>query len=200
MDITDLTNVLKTPVFWIVSAFSSVALSILGNLLTPKIAAFLASRNSGKRKAEDHRKAQFFGSVIMRVVKPERILHTKIDSLHSSLMACVFMLFALLLFAGGSALEWLLIPSIVRILISAIAVPFVWLSFYLTQEGLKWRRVATAAEKRIEAEEKLRTELVGTPELIASRLDLWDKENFGFTMTEVREIMQQRISDKTQKS
>ena len=192
MDINELTSVLKTPIFWVVSAIGSVAVSILGNLLTPKISTLLETRSSSKRQAEDYRKAKFFGEVIIRVAKPERILHTKLDSMHAFLLACVFMLLALLLFTTATALEWLLIPKLVRIATAIFAIPFVWMSFYLTNEGLKWRNVALSAEKRIDAEEKLKTELGENIEDITSRMESWDRERFGITASEVESIIETR--------
>ena len=181
----NLIAILKLPLFWIISAIGSVVLSVIGNLVTPRIASWLTNRSETRQKQERRQRARRLGEIIIRVNKPEKIIHTKLNSLHSFLLACVLMLFTLVLFTMATALEWLIVPLIVRIAIAILAIPVLWLSLFLLDDGVKWRSIAILAERRIDEYEQANTKYEGDGQKVRIHMAEWDRKNFGITTDEV---------------
>lgn len=189
MNTTDLAEILKTPAFWVASAVGSVALSVIGNLVTPKVAQALSERSSDRRKKVEKKRARFLGEVIIRVTQPEKILYTKIDSMHAFLIACVFMLLALLLFTAATALEWLLFPVFVRMAIALAAIPIVWLSMYLTKEGLRRRRIALSAIEYLDEQAKQTQAHPNDRAAVLGHMDDWLFEKHGMRLDDIKAVL-----------
>lgn len=189
MNATDFADVLKTPAFWVASTVGSVALSVIGNLVTPKVAQAISERSSDRRKKVEKQRARFLGEVIIRVTRPEKILYTKIDSMHAFLIACVFMLFALLLFTAATALEWLLFPVFVRMAIVLAAIPIVWLSMFLTKEGLRRRRIALGAIAYLDEQEKQKEAHPNDKAAVLRHMDDWLFEKHGMRLDDIKAVL-----------
>lgn len=181
--------IITTPLFWILSALGSVILSVIGNLVTPRIASWLTYRSETRQKRERKKRAQKLGEVIIRVYKPEKIIHTKLNSLHSFLLACVLMLFTLILFTMATALEWLIVPLVIRLMIVILAIPILWLSFYLLDDGVKWRAIAILAERRIDEYDQVNSDSEGDDAKVRAHMAEWDQKNFGITTDEVGDAL-----------
>jgi hypothetical protein len=186
---SEIVKIVSTPLFWIVSALGSVALGVTGNLLTPKVAALIERRSSSKRRQTMRSKAKRLAETLLRFDHPDKLTQTKLDSLHSLLVACVLMLLSLVIFTLASALELFLIPSIVRILAIATGLPVVWLALFATKHGLKFREIAQTVEGRRKALEKFRAAGSRTVAEETAFLADWDQKEFGLSYAEAETAM-----------
>jgi hypothetical protein len=184
----DVIQIISTPLFWIVSAVGSVALGVIGNLLTPKVAAILQRRGSTREHATRKAKAKRMGEVMLRFDRPDKLTQTKLDAIHALLMACIAMLLALVIFTLASALEWFVVPEFVGVAIIIAGIPVLWLAGFITTEGLKFRGIAQTVERRRDALDKFCT-IDRTPEEIATFLRNWDRAEFDITYEEARNAM-----------
>ena len=189
----DIIEIVKTPLFWVVSAVASIALSVVGNLVTPKVADWISQRSNKKRDKGTLRRARFLGEVVIRVADPSKIIGTKLDSIHAFLLACISMLFALILSTAATILEWFLFSEFIRLATAILSIPVMWFSYYLAAEGVRWRKVAILAEKRIAQEMTLANPENRDNRPIDQQMDEWDRQHFGITLDETQTIMKERI-------
>ena len=91
-------DIIVTPLFWIVSTIGTIVLSIVGNLLTPYVSAFvtrhLHAHRTGLREKQKKRRDQ----VITLEENIHRRTSTKLDALFKLLFAMVLLLAGLFLF------------------------------------------------------------------------------------------------------
>jgi hypothetical protein len=187
---TEVVNVLSTPLFWLVSAVGSVALGVIGNLVTPRVIGFFERRSSSKHRQTFQNQARRLGNILVLFDRPDSLTQTKLDSLHALLMACILMLLSLVIFTVASALEWFVIPVIVRILIIVLGFIVVWLALFVTKEGIKSRDKAQTLERRRKAFDTFAKTGSPSPAEQATFLADWDKKEFGMTYAEAQAAMQ----------
>jgi hypothetical protein len=106
-------DIISTPLFWIVSTIGTVILSVLANLLTPHVSAFitrnLQARQSGLREKQIKRRDQ----VITLQANVPRRTSAKLDAIFKLLFAMVLILmclFLLQLSSGGPQLKSVAAP------------------------------------------------------------------------------------------
>jgi|GEM_PF-5040535 len=95
-------ELIKEPIFWIVSAFGSVALSILANLMTPLASTFL-SKFSLKRKIKlESKRLALLNEVKYVSSDQNRILNYKVDAAYWLLRIICLLLFGIMIFSTSS--------------------------------------------------------------------------------------------------
>ena len=189
MTFEDFIKILSTPFFWVLSAVGSVILAVIGNLITPKVVSYFRERSKYKKTEARKNAARQLGEVILRFDNPDKLTQTKLDSLHDLLVACVFLLFALVIFTLASALEWILIPFFVRIAIAIAGVPVLLVALIATQNGLYFRRIAKLAEERLNVLAKFKKNVEREKNEEREFLNQWDKKQFGVTSEDIINLL-----------
>ena len=96
-------DIIFTPLFWIVSIIGTVVLSIVGNLLTPWVSAFvtrnLHARKSGLRKKQIQRRDK----VVTLQANVSRRTGVKLDGIFKLLLATFMQLLVLFFFSSVPA-------------------------------------------------------------------------------------------------
>ena len=95
-------DIISTPLFWIVSTTGTVVLSIIANLLTPRVSAFvtrnLYARKSGLRKKQIQRRDK----VLTLQANLSRRTGAKLDAIFKLLLATALLSMGFFLFQLGS--------------------------------------------------------------------------------------------------
>jgi hypothetical protein len=183
---SEIITLLSKPFFWIVSVVFSLALSVIGNLLTPKISALLEQRNTAKQNVSIKAKAMKMGEVLLRFESPEKVTQTMVSSVYSLVLACFFLLAAIGLLTGASVISSFSSHLPLRILLIAPCVPLVWLAQFLLSESIKWHQIANIAYRRRQALDDFHNKGSRTRLEDLDFLKEWDEKRFGITYDEVK--------------
>jgi hypothetical protein len=177
-------DIISAPLFWIVSTIGTVILSVLSNLLTPHVSAFitrnLQARQSGLREKQIKRRDQ----VIMLQANVPRRTSAKLDAIFKLLLAMVLILmclFLLQLSSGGLQLKSVAAPPpevpipILLLVLFALLFALVALKF-----GLDDMSLAITADRREKAGDDflIRHGLASADEMKRFE-DEWDLRTFG---------------------
>jgi len=192
MDTHDVTAILATPLFWSVSALGSVFLGIIGNLLTPKVAAFLEKRSSVRRAQALRTKARLLGEILLRSDNPDKLTQTKLDVIYAFLLACIFLLFALILFSLSTAVRSVTSSAAVSIAISVFGFPVLWMALYIMSHGMKLMHISRLVERRNRDLETFMATQKGDEAARFRFLKDWDKSEFGITWDDAAEILKKK--------
>jgi hypothetical protein len=177
-------DIISTPLFWIVSTIGTVILSVLANLLTPHVSAFitrnLQARQSGLREKQIKRRDQ----VITLQANVPRRASAKLDAIFKLLLAMVLILMCLFLLqlgSGGLQLKSVAAPSpevpipILLLVLFALLFALVALKF-----GLDDMSLAITADRREKAGDDF---LIRHGSASADEMkrfeDEWDLRTFG---------------------
>src|SRR5262245_24201950 len=91
-------DIILTPLFWIVSALAALILSIIANLITPYVSAFLARRLSAGRSVLRSKQIKRRDQVIMLQANVHRRTSAKLDGVFKLLLATILLLMGLFAF------------------------------------------------------------------------------------------------------
>lgn len=98
----DTLDLIKEPIFWIISALCSVFLSILANLMTP-FAGTLLSKFSLKRKTKiESKRLAFLNEVKYVSLDQNKILNYKVDAAYWLLRIICLLLLGIMIFSTSS--------------------------------------------------------------------------------------------------
>jgi hypothetical protein len=139
----NLFEVLKHPIFWITSIIFTILLSILANLLTPRISVFL-SKIDGTRKTKRKKilKEQW-EQVLLYCEDKQLRINDKLNGIISLLKSIIILLFAVFFF--------LLAPLFFKpmwIFFSSSGVVLLVIGFVLFNNSLKALRITRIADNR----------------------------------------------------
>lgn len=177
-------DIITTPLFWIFSAIGSIILSVIANLLTPRIRASitrrLQSRQSGVREKQIKRRK----AVLTLQGNIHRRTATKLDRIFKVLAAMTLLLLCLFLFqltsgfsqsdVGGWSLRWLSASASLVILLAVIV------AVVVLKLGLDDMSLALTADKRERAsDEFLKTHEPESVVKMKQFEDTWDLGEFG---------------------
>ena len=98
-------SILLQPVFWIISVIGSVILSVIANLVTPRIAKRFEEIGHVKRSVIKLKQARFLSQVIDIESHPERLTQAKLDSIYATILASFSMVVCLVMFSSGMLLD-----------------------------------------------------------------------------------------------
>ena len=177
-------DIIVTPLFWIVSTIGTIVLSIVGNLLTPYVSAFvtrhLHARRTGLRENQKKRRDQ----VIALKANIHRRTSTKLDALFKLLLAMVLLLACLFLFQiNFSALHTSLIPGpslVFEIPTFLIIVLVLLFTMALIKMGLDDMSLALTADRRERARHDFLAQCgPDSSDEIRQFEDEWDLKAFG---------------------
>jgi hypothetical protein len=177
-------DIISTPLFWIVSAIGTVILSVLANLLTPYVSAFitrnLQARQSGVREKQIERRDR----VITLQANVSRRTSAKLDAIFKLLLAMVLILmclFLLQLSSGGVQLKSVAAPPpevpipILLLVLLALLLALVALKF-----GLDDMSLAITADRREKAgDDFLIHHGLASADEMKRFEDEWDLRTFG---------------------
>jgi hypothetical protein len=177
-------DIIVTPLFWIVSVSGTLILSIVGNLLTPYVAAFvtrnLQTRRTGLREKQRKRRAQ----VIRLEENIHRRISTKLDAVFKLLVAMVALLGCLFLFQltfgpqRTSAIPGLWPSPNVEIPTFLIIMMTLLFILFLLKSGSNDMSLAFTADRRERARNDFLAEHGPTSD-IRQFEDEWDLKTFG---------------------
>ena len=142
MTVQDTLTLLSKPVFWAATVTGSLALSILGNLLTPWAGRRLERFSSKRKNAALKTRVARYLAVWTICEKPERLTQTKLDSLNLLHGASFVMLTALGFLSLSSALSWASVPTAVRIILIIGGGVLGWLAWTVAVRGVNLRELA----------------------------------------------------------
>lgn len=194
MDTHDyLLRILTQPIFWIASIIGSVVLSVVANLITPRIAQRLDDIGHIRRTAMRRTQARFLGEIILIEANPERLTQAKLDSIHAVLLASFSMLVCFVLFTAGLLLGPFT-RGITNIVFLVFGTVFAWGSIEVMKVGQKRMHIARAFERRQRAREEFARK---NPERVTQMGDgtfllEWDKKEFGVNLDEIPLILGQK--------
>ena len=177
-------DIIATPLFWILSATGSIILSVIANLLTPRVTAFitrrLQSRQSGLRDKQIKRRE----TILTLQANVHRRTAAKLDGIFKLLVAMSLLLLCLLLFqisssilqttTVGPPLRGLDAPVLLMILVTLLV------ALAIGKLGLDDMSLALTADKREHAgDEFLKAHGPASAEEMKQFEDGWDLREFG---------------------
>jgi hypothetical protein len=184
---------LTQPFFWMASLIGSVVLSVIANLVTPRVAQRLSDIGHVRRTAMRQGQARLLKAITFIEANPEHLTQFKLDSIHALLLASFSMLICLVVLSGGL----LLAPfthGISSFLCLVIGAMFAWMSIEVVRTGQRRMRVAVAFEKRLRAREDFaRKNPEATSEMVQAFLAQWDKKEFGVNVDEIPTLLAKTV-------
>lgn len=183
-------DIVATPLFWILSGTGSVVLSVVANLLTPRIRALftrrLQSRKSGLREKQIRRR----DTILTLQANVQRRTGAKLDAIFKLLAAMTLLVLSLLLFqlgfggfpmsATGAPLHELPVPLLLFVLLTLLV------ATVLVRLGLDDMSLALTADKREQAgDEFLKQHRPASSEEKLQFEDGWDKNEFGVNSRDI---------------
>lgn len=177
-------DIVATPLFWVLSATGSIILSVIANLLTPRVTALitrrLQSRQSGLREKQIKRRE----TILTLQANVHRRTAAKIDGIFKLLLATSLLLLCVLLFQISSGtlqtttverpLRGLDVPVLLMILLALLA------ALAIGKLGLDDMSLALTADKREHArDEFVKAHGPASAEEIKQFEDGWDLHEFG---------------------
>lgn len=185
-----LVHLVAEPIFWITSIIGSVILSVIANLLTPRVAHRLETISHIRRSTALTKQARFLGEIILLESNPERLTQAKLDAIHSLLLAAFCMLVCLVIFSAGLLLGPFT-RGITNIFFLLIGGSVAWVSIEIVKVGQKRIQIARAFERREKAKEKfarVNPEKSAGKDISAFLLE-WDKKQFGVNIDDIGKIL-----------
>lgn len=178
----DIIFFLKQPLFWIITSFTSVALSVLANLITPKISRIVAKFSDHREEVYLHAQKYLRHNVIMYQNNQNKVLSAKLDAIYWVLRSVLIFALGLLIIAIISRLsgphEEPLMDSIMVFVFPALIIA---LSGQWLIKAKKTISIAFLAEERQRALEKYKLE--ANRELSQNEISQffasWDYAKFG---------------------
>ncbi|HXI85046.1 MAG TPA: hypothetical protein VNL17_13250 [Verrucomicrobiae bacterium] len=197
MNINDLVSVASKPLFWIVSALFSILLSVVANLLTPRVSQVLLKRRGLWKQRLMKKQAVLLGKVIIVFEKENLILNSKLDSIHALLLACILLLFAFAFFfwklvMAGHGPQWAL--DVVSIGMGGIGMILFLLGMLAANIGMNQMQIVRLAERRHTAGVEFLRDFDGEPAAkdLVTFFANWDKKEFGVTCNEALDVLSQK--------
>ncbi len=174
-------QIVSEPLFWLASTIFSVILSVVGNVATPPVVAFLERRSRKRFHRRRHRVIKFYGEVVIMRDRPDGVMLGILDGLHGLVSAIFFFVLALGVFllsgvAARNLNEWLQLA-----LNCFLGSPLVLFSLYCARDGMWWVRVARTVQRRERAFQAFaRKNNIDASEVQQQRFFLtWDMQNLG---------------------
>jgi hypothetical protein len=177
-------DIISTPLFWIVSTTGTVVLSIVANLLTPRVSALvtrnLHARKSGLRKKQIQRRDE----VVTLQANLSRRTGAKLDAIFKLLLATSLLLLGLFLFQLGSGgfhtteankpSPVIQIPLLLTVLVAILA------AIVVAKLGLDDMTLALTADRRERAgDDFLKQHGPASAQELEQIEDEWDLREFG---------------------
>lgn len=177
-------ELISTPLFWIVSAIGTIVLSIVANLLTPRVAAIITRRLSDRRSGVRQKQIRRRDQVITLQCNPHQRTSLKLDAVLKLLLATVLLLLSTLLFQLVVLNPHISnsLPLMPLVTVPVLFVIFGSLVFALAaiKLGLDDMSLALIADKREQASDRfLRKHGSVTTDEMTNFEDDWDLKQFG---------------------
>jgi hypothetical protein len=177
-------DIISTPLFWIVSTTGTVVLSIVANLLTPRVSAFvtrnLLARKSGLRKKQIQRRDE----VLTLQANLSRRTGAKLDAIFKLLLATALLLLGFFLFQLGSGGFQITVsnkPSpVIQLPLLLIVLLAMLGAIVVGKLGLDDMTLALTADRRERAgDDFLKQHGSASPRELKQLEDEWDLREFG---------------------
>jgi hypothetical protein len=171
-------DIVTTPLFWILSAIGSVILSVIANLLTPRIRALITRRLQSRQSGLGEKQIKRRETILTLQANIHRRTATKLDGIFKVLVAMSLLLLCLFLFQLTSGLlqtlRWLDVPVLLVILLAVLV------AIAVGKLGLDDMSLALTADKREHAsDEFLKAHGQASAEEMKQFEDAWDLREFG---------------------
>jgi hypothetical protein len=177
-------DIIFTPLFWIMSGVGSVLLSVIANLLTPQISAFVTRHFHARKSALREKQIKRRHQVIMLQENMIRRTSTKLDAIFMVILSLLLLLLGLFIVVLSSVQS---VPTNKSSLVSALCVLLTVIGSIVSMvSGLKAMSLALMADRRERAIDDFQHGR-GSDSTDAARqfLDEWDLHEFGVASQDI---------------
>jgi hypothetical protein len=172
-------EIIKQPTFWILSAFASVALSIVANLLTPRVRALLKQSKAERETSRKEKQQQRLNHIRNLCEDSSLRFHEKLDGIYWLLRGILLVVAGLLLIRLIAA-----IPFLGGILLD---IPAFALGALCMSRSVAWLQKAKESYEAVRlADQRLKL-------ATASDVKEWEEEQFGIPSSTETESANKRM-------
>lgn len=144
-----LIELIKEPVFWVISAIGSILLSVLANLVTPYVSSTLAKKFATRKIKTEIKKQELINEVQHVSSNQNLIINYKIDAAYWLLRAVMLMALGTILISFSRYLPF---GSLIPVIIASV---FIARSNQWLDLAKKMYKIATFAQERNEEEKRI---------------------------------------------
>ncbi|MBB1432619.1 MULTISPECIES: hypothetical protein [unclassified Pseudoalteromonas] len=148
----DIIEVIKEPIFLVVSTILSLIISVMANVLTPKVLQLCSQLSVSLRDKQYAKKAIYHSKVVTAAHDTNRVVNIKLDAAYSLLRALIMIVFSLFLFSIATYFD-------VSVFFIAFSLALVTYAVSLFNNAQISYRIAVLAAKRAEYMMKIRTQI-----------------------------------------